>query len=98
MTSNKDMACAATASDYDKACNTAIASTPTGDGMVQVCINGLLVSVGDGIRTKDCYFSADGSAARAIADIVAGDFLYWVGSVAGWQLLTTDVVSFIYAV
>ena len=64
-----------------------------------VFVNGLAVRVGDGVKTKDCYFSADdGATARAIAAIATGDKLFWVGSVAGYQLATTDLIDFDYGV
>lgn len=98
-TSNKDMAASVTASDFDEACATAIVSTPGNDGYVEVFINGLKETLGDGVKTKSCYFSGDaGTTARAIAAIVATDKLYWVGSVAGYQLATTDRVDFDYSV
>jgi hypothetical protein len=64
-----------------------------------VRVNGLDVSVGDAAKTSACYVSGDGgTTARAMRAIVAGDLLYWVGSVAGFQLATTDVVDFLYPV
>jgi hypothetical protein len=92
---NKAMTASVTTSDFDEACATAIAATPSRDGYVQVYVNGLKAVVGDGVRTKDCYFSADGGAtARAIAAITSGDKLYWVGSVAGHQLAGSDRLDF----
>lgn len=100
-TANKGMAASVTAADFALACATAITSTPASDGYVQVAINGVLVEVGDGVRTKDCYFSSvasGGAAARAIADIAATDSLYWVGSVVGYELAASDKVDFFYMV
>lgn len=97
VSSNKGMAASLTTADFQVACATTIASTPGGDGHVQVFVNGILQTLGDGVKTKDCYFSADaGATARAIAAIAAADTLYWVGSVAGFQLAVTDVVDFCY--
>lgn len=96
---NKDMTAAVTAADYDDACATTVATTPSGDGYVQVFVNGVKYPVGDGVRTKACYFSADGgTTARAISAIAAGDTLYWVGSVAGFELAATDRIDFDYSV
>jgi hypothetical protein len=65
--------------------------------MIDVYVNGACQILGDGVKTKDCYFSADsGTTAKTIATIAAGDTLYWVGSVAGFQLAATDVISFNY--
>lgn len=96
--SNKNMAASTTVNDNDEACATGIVGTPNGDGYVQVMINGVQASVGNGAKDKDCYFSADGGVtAKAIAAIAAGDKLYWVGSVAGYQLdLATDKIDFNY--
>lgn len=96
---HKDMAASATAADYSEACATPIIWTPAGDGYVRVFVNGVAVSVGNGVRSTDCYFSGDGGAtARSIANIQAGDTLYWVGSVAGYQLAVTDRVDFDFSV
>jgi hypothetical protein len=72
-----------------------IAAAP--EGMVQIFVNGLLQELGQGVKTKDCYFSSDGgSTAKAIASIAAGDTLYWNGSVAGYQLDTNDKITMSY--
>ncbi len=98
VTSNKGMTASVTDTDFDEACATAIASTPANDSFVSVEINGLEASVGDGVKTKDCYFSADsGTTAKAMAAIASGDKLYWVGSVAGYELAITDRVDFVYS-
>lgn len=98
-TSNKDMAASLTASDFDVACATAIAATPAGKSYVAVEVNGAGQSVGDGVKTKSCYFSGDGgTTARSFATLQSGDLLYWVGSVAGFQLATTDRINFLYNV
>ena len=72
-----------------------IAATP--EGMVQIFVNGLLQELGQGVKTKDCYFSSDGgSTAKAITSIASGDTLYWNGSVAGYQLDTNDKITMSY--
>lgn len=99
VTTNKNMAASLTTADFQLATVTAIASTPSGDGYVQVFINGVRVEVGDGVKTRDCYFSADGgTTAKTIALIAASDALYWVQSVAGYNLATTDIIDFDYLV
>lgn len=99
VSSNKVMQASATTADSQIACATPIADTPSGDGYVQVFVNGLRVEVGDGTKTRDCYFSADaGATARTIALIQSGDELYWMQSVAGYNLATTDVLDFDYLV
>jgi hypothetical protein len=93
--SNKAMTASVTSADNQPACATTVAATPAGDGYVRVSVNGAAQTVGDGVKTKDCYFTADsGATAKTIANIAAGDTLYWVQSVAGFNLAATDVVDF----
>jgi hypothetical protein len=94
---NRWMQANTTTTDGDEACSTAIAATP--EGAVHVLINGNEVPVGDGVKTQFCYFSGDGgTTARTFALIVATDKLYWVGSMAGYELSGTDAVTFVYEV
>jgi hypothetical protein len=96
---NKAMSANTTTADGQKATNTVVATTPAGDGYVEVLVNGVLAVLGNGVKTKDCYFSADnGSTARLISDIAANDELYWNGSIAGYELTTTDKIDFLYNV
>ena len=75
----------------------AISETPSRDSYVAVKINGNSVELGDGSRVKDCYFSGDlGNTARNIADIVAGDYLFWNGQLSGYDLDNTDEVDLYY--
>lgn len=98
-TANKAMTASATSADYQVACATAIAAKPIQGSYVTVRVNGIAVRLGDGVRTADVYFSADGGAtARSIANIDVGDVAYWVGSVAQYQLAATDVIDFDYLV
>lgn len=97
--SNKEMTANATTADFQAATATTIVSTPANDGYVEIMINGTMQRLGNGVKTKDCYFSSDGgTTAKTIANIAAGDTLYWVGSVASWQLATTDLIDFNYNV
>ena len=100
--SNKNMAANVTTANQDIATSTPVASTPRNDSHVSVFVNGqpCRVADGDAQRTSsECYFSGDaGVSARKIADIVAGDFLRWNGSVAGYQLVAPDRISFDYDV
>lgn len=98
-TQNKNMSANTTTADGQLATNTTVATTPAGDGYVEIMLNGVKVTLGDGVKTQETYFSADGgTTARAIANIAAGDGLYWNGSVAGYQLATTDKIDFCYNV
>ena len=96
-TANKFMTASVTTADGNEACATAMAATPASSSFVGVVVGELFVEVGNGVKTKACYFSGDaGATARAFGAIVSGDKLYWNGSVAGYQLAATDLVSFLY--
>lgn len=87
----------ATVSDFDAATASGITTTPSSDGFVEVMVNGVMQHLGDGVKTTDCYFSSDGgTTAKTIANIAAADILYWVGTVAGYQLAVTDKLSYNY--
>jgi hypothetical protein len=74
-----------------------ITYTPFADGDVTVRINGIEVNVGNGNRNEDCYFSADsGTTAKLIANISAGDELYWNGDNAEFELDGADDVDITY--
>lgn len=76
-----------------------ISRTPAGDSYVKVEVNGFAYTVGDGVKTKECYFSRDGgTTALGIADVQVGDTLYWNGVVAGFDLLGADQVDLYYDV
>lgn len=97
---NKNMPASVTVADGDLACATAVTTTPATSsalgGYIGVQVNGAGQFVGDGTKVAvDCYFSGDGGAtARALRLVVAGDLLYWNGSIAGFQLAASDRVSF----
>lgn len=94
---DKDLQANVTVNDGDKAMNATVSDTPSYGGYVFVFVNGKEVSVGDAVKTKDCYFSGDnGVTARAIEDISAGDTLHWVGSVALYQLDVSDCIDLDY--
>jgi hypothetical protein len=96
-TNNKGMTASVTSADFQIACATALTATAASGSYIEVLVNGAQQELGDGVKTKDSYFSGDsGTTARAISAIVATDVLYWVGSVAGFQLAATDKISFIY--
>ena len=87
-------AASATSSDGDSS-GVTIAAAPA--GMVNVVVNGIMQELGQGVKTKDCYFSADGgTTARALTAIAANDTLYWNGSVAGFQLDANDKITLSY--
>ena len=87
----------ATSSDGDSTGAT-ITYTPFSDSAVIVKVNGLQVNIGDGAKDQACYFSADGgTTARAAADIAANDTLYWMGSIANYELEADDEIDIVYA-
>lgn len=103
--SNKAMAALATVADGNQACATAVAFTPApstaNGGYVEFIVNGAVITpVGDGTKVGvPVYFSGDGGAtARALKSVVAGDLPYWNGTVAGFQLATSDVIDYGYPV
>lgn len=73
-----------------------ISYTPFADSDVAVRINGIEVNLG-GNKLSECYFSADsGVTARAIANITAGDELFWNGLIAGFDLDGLDDIDLSY--
>jgi len=95
---DKELTPAVTAGNYS---TTGITISATPKGYVGVAINGEWYTVGNGVRTKDCYFSNDGGAtARAISAIVSGDTLYWNGPqvTPPFELAATDRVDLHYEV
>lgn len=94
-TDDKDVAISSPTSGDESDTGVDITTTPVGDRYVQVFVNGLKVSLGDAVKTKDSYFSSDGgTTARALSAIVATDDFIWNGVVAGYELDATDVVDF----
>ena len=95
---NKGMAALVTGGDGSLACSVAVAATPPVNGWISVFANGVSYKVGTGTKAGvPCYFSGDGGVtARATGAIVAGDFLYWNGSVANFQLDGGDRIDFEY--
>jgi len=95
---DKNRASAVTSGNYQTTGLT-ITNTPARDGYVEVGVGGEQVPLGDGVKTAYCYFSVDGgTTARPIADIQAGDTLYWNGVVAEYDLDADDRIDFNYNV
>lgn len=96
---NKNMIPSPTGVDGDVAIGSpGIGATPSLDGYVAVMVNGQICHVGDGVKTTECYFSGDGgTTARLIDDIVSGDTLHWNGSVAKYEIATSDRLEFLFA-
>lgn len=91
----EEITCNNTTSDGD-AVGGSITYTPFSSGMVIIKVNGLAVDISSD-NTGSIYFSADGgTTAKTIANITAGDSLYWNGSVAGYELETSDDLDITY--
>jgi hypothetical protein len=53
------------------------------------------VPIGNGVKTKSCYASRDGGAtALSLNSLKAGDTVYWNGSIAGYELSTSMLISY----
>lgn len=62
---------------------------------LDVYINGVYMQVGDGVKTKDIYFSSDGGAtAKNIANLASGDSMYYNALLIGTDLEIGDEVKF----
>jgi len=106
---NKNMTCSSTSADGDEALVTPIIYTPSEGSYVEVLLNGVQIkvendaTVGSAVASP-CYFSDDGGSAhsirvvRLIKDIKAGDKLYWIGTIAEYELDTDDVMDFNYVI
>lgn len=71
--------------------------TPYRDGSINVVVNGVSVNEGDGVKTAEVYFSNDGGVtAKMIANIEAGDELYWNATIAGFELTVEDSIDIEY--
>lgn len=71
--------------------------TPFSDSTVQVYINGIALTEGYGTKDQEVYFSNDGGVtAKEIADLEAGDTLYWNTTVAGYAIGPNDTIDIVY--
>lgn len=95
VSSDKNLTASVTTADEQLA----TVSTVSGEvkGAVQVFVNGIKVSVGNAAKNRDCYFSSDsGVTAKNLLSVQASDELYWMGSIAGYQLDSSDRIDFDY--
>jgi hypothetical protein len=94
----RSLTASVTTADHDQAMVATVSASNTHGGEVAVFVDGQkqFVAVDGATRNGDCYFSADGAAARAFAAIVSGDKLYWNGSIAGFQLAATDKIDVLF--
>ena len=89
---------ATTVFDGDLATAVAVFATPPANSWATVFVNGVEYRVGNGTKAGvPCYFSGDGGVtARATGGITTGDFLYWNGMLAFFQLDGSDRIDFEY--
>jgi len=83
-----------TVADEDIATLSTLSNTPINGCYVEVKVNGIEYEVGDGVKTKSCYFSGNGGTdARGFlsthpnGQVQSGDELYWNGSISGFELI-----------
>ena len=57
-------------------------------------VNGISYGLGDGVKTEESYFSADGgTTAKTLATFAIGDEFIWNGVIAGFELVGADIVD-----
>lgn len=77
------------------AVSTAIVSIP--ETIPRVEVNGIPVSIGNGTKLSDCFFSNDdGITAKTLTNISQGDYLYWNSDTATFDLESDDIIDIIY--
>lgn len=76
-----------------------LTNTPLNGSYPLVFLNGAFASVGDGVKTKDCYFSADGgTTAKSLSEVEAGDQLIWNAVLSGTTLGGTEALICVYPI
>lgn len=72
------------------------------DGFVSLLVNGLDISIGSSSKASPAYFSGDGGltarSLTAVGGVRVGDYLYWNGTIATYQLAPSDKLTFKYRV
>jgi hypothetical protein len=95
---DKSFALLATTTDFQST-GVTITNPPANGSHVDFRVNGRSQRIGNGVKTLDCYLSGDGGAtAKTFATVASGDIVYWVGSVAGFQLNTSMIGGLYYNV
>jgi hypothetical protein len=76
-----------------------LSATPDDSQYIDVEINGISISLGNGTKNLDGFFSPDGgTTSRTFQDIRVGDELIFNSTIAGYNLSPDDRVSFFYEV
>jgi hypothetical protein len=102
---DKGLVAIVTLIDGDQASSSTVSNTPVDGSYVEVKINGIEYEVGNGVKTKTCYFSGDGgttargfSSAHINGQVQTGDTLHWNGSIATFELVAGWRISLNYLV
>ena len=94
-TNEREETSAAT-SGNESATGITLSATPAADTRLQINGIGEIIA---GDKLSAAYFSVDGGTnARALGAAVSGDELIWNGTVAGYELAASDIVSLLYEV
>ena len=83
---NKELTVNTTTADGNQATSATVSGSPSANSNVFADVNGLMHTVGDGVKTKHCYFSLDGGTTAATFVNANGATIHWNGSLAGYQL------------
>lgn len=73
-----------------------LTSTPNDYSRIEVYVNGQKQRLGDNDTSKDCYFGTAPLTPIALSALSLGDQLYWNGTIAGFELSTSDKVEIVY--
>lgn len=94
--SNKNMTASTTSSDGDSATATTVVAASANGSWYGLTVNGILVNLTED-KLGDAYISGDsGTTAKTFATVAASDTIHWNGSIAGYELATTDRLSLLY--
>lgn len=76
-----------------------LSATPDDNQYIDVEINGISISLGNGVKNLDGFFSPDGGAtARTFSQIRLGDELIFNATTAGYEINSADRISFFYEI
>jgi hypothetical protein len=100
---DKNWAANTTTTDGELASYNTVTDIPLDESYIEVKVNGVEYEVGNGVKTKVCYFSGDnGATARGFSSshpngkVQIGDKLFWNGSIAGVYLAAGWRISLNY--
>jgi hypothetical protein len=73
-----------------------ITSTPNDYSRIEVYVNGQKQRLGSVNTTLDCYFGTQSGSSISLFNVESGNTLFWNGTIAGFELSTTDNVEIVY--